>query len=588
MSGLIPQDFIDDLIARADIVEIVGRRVQLKKAGREFKACCPFHDEKTPSFTVSPGKGFYHCFGCGAHGTAVGFLMEFDHMSFVEAIESLANTMGVDVPRSESDKPARRYDELFSLMDSVSRNWQATIKDAPAAVDYLKHRGIDGPTAKRYGIGYAPDGWSTVLDKFGKSDEAVERLLATGLIIRKDNGQHYDRFRDRIMFPIRDGRGRTIGFGGRTMGDGEPKYLNSPETVLFHKGRELYGLYEARQALRNIERLVVVEGYMDVIALARHGINFAVATLGTATTSDHLNQLFRLTENVYFAFDGDRAGKAAAWRALENALPQIREGRQIRFVFLPEGQDPDSFVNELGAEAFVGALDDGLALSEFFIQELASQVDMETVDGRARLAELARPLISRIPAGVYRELLIESLASAVGLTAAKLEKMIAGQAAQGRPMSPAAMGSGRRPAKRPAAGRPSVVRHAITLLLNHPEAGRSLDIGKLENVSRPGTDLLRSLIETVQAEPNITTAGLLERWRHDAEGRHLGKLAAAQLPVDEDFDPVEELKDSLDRLAIGGRKERIEFLIEKQRTSGLSDDEKAELRALTAGPIDVK
>ncbi len=588
MSGLIPQEFIDDLIARADIVEIVGRRVQLKKAGREFKACCPFHDEKTPSFTVSPGKGFYHCFGCGAHGTAVGFLMEFDHMSFVEAIESLANTMGVDVPRSESDKPARRYDELFSLMDSVSRHWQATIKDAPAAVDYLKQRGIDGPTAKRYGIGYAPDGWSKVLDKFGKSDEAVERLLATGLIIRKDNGQHYDRFRDRIMFPIRDGRGRTIGFGGRTMGDGEPKYLNSPETVLFHKGRELYGLYEARQALRNIERLVVVEGYMDVIALARHGINFAVATLGTATTSDHLNQLFRLTENVYFAFDGDRAGKAAAWRALENALPQIREGRQIRFVFLPQGQDPDSFVNELGAEAFVGALDDGLALSEFFIQELASQVDMETVDGRARLAELARPLIGKIPAGVYRELLIESLASAVGLTAAKLEKMIAGQAAQGRPMSPAAMGPGKRPAKRAAAGRPSVVRHAITILLNHPEAGRSLDIGKLDNVSRPGTDLLRSLIETVQAEPNITTAGLLERWRHDAEGRHLGKLAAAQLPVDEDFDPVEELKESLDRLALGGRKERIEFLIEKQRTSGLLDDEKAELRALTAGPSDGK
>ncbi|MDH5454918.1 MAG: DNA primase, partial [Gammaproteobacteria bacterium] len=433
MAGLIPQDFIDDLIARADIVEVVGRRVQLKKAGREFKACCPFHDEKTPSFTVSPGKGFYHCFGCGAHGTAIGFLMEFDHMSFVEAIESLAALMGVDVPRSESDKPARRYDELFSLLDAIARHWQDCLTDSPAAVEYVRIRGIDGSTAKRFGIGYAPDGWSNILDKFGQSPEATQRLLATGMIIEKDNGKHYDRFRDRIMFPIRDARGRTIGFGGRTLGDGEPKYLNSPETVLFHKGRELYGLYEARQALRNIEQLVVVEGYMDVVALARHGIDFAVATLGTATTSDHLNRLFRLTENVCFAFDGDRAGRKAAWRALENALPQIREGRQIRFMFLPEGHDPDSYVNELGTDAFLNALDEGVALSEFLIQELASQVDMSTVDGRARLAELARPLVNKIPPGVYRELLIESLGESVGLTAAKLERMLGADKSSGPP-----------------------------------------------------------------------------------------------------------------------------------------------------------
>jgi len=588
MSGLIPQDFIDDLIARADIVEVVGRRVQLKKAGREFKACCPFHDEKTPSFTVSPGKGFYHCFGCGAHGTAIGFLMEFDHMSFVEAIESLASSMGVEVPRSESDKPARRYDELFSLLDTVARHWHGAMKDTPAAVDYLKKRGIDGATAKRFGIGYAPDGWSNVLDKFGKSPEATERLLATGLIIRKDNGQHYDRFRDRIMFPIRNTRGRTIGFGGRTLGDGEPKYLNSPETVLFHKGRELYGLFEARQALRRIEKLVVVEGYMDVVALARHGIDFAVATLGTATTSEHLNQLFRLTENVYFCFDGDRAGKAAAWRALENALPQIREGRQIRFVFLPEGQDPDSFVNENGADAFVRALDAGVALSEFLIRELARQVDMETVDGRARLAELARPLVDKIPPGVYRELLMDSLATTVGLTAAKLEKMIAGGGIQARGKTPHLAGAGKRWRLPSGAGQPSVVRHAITVILNHPEAGRTLDIDKLDGVTRPGTDLLRALIETVRTEPNITTAGLLERWRHDEQGRHLGKLAAAVLPVDEDFSPAAELDECLDQLATAGRRERIDFLIEKQRVSGISDDEKAELRALTSGPRTMK
>jgi DNA primase len=576
MAGLIPQDFIDDLIARADIVEVVGRRTQLKKAGREFKACCPFHDEKTPSFTVSPGKGFYHCFGCGAHGTAIGFLMEFDHMSFVEAIESLANSMGVEVPRSESDQPARRYDELFSLMDTVARHWQSCLKENPEAVEYMKKRGIDGSTAKRFGIGLAPDGWSNVLDKFGKSEEATERLLATGLIIRKDNGKHYDRFRDRIMFPIRDARGRTIGFGGRIMGDGEPKYLNSPETVLFHKGRELYGMYEARQALRHIERLVVVEGYMDTIALARHGIDFVVATLGTATTDEHLNRLFRLTENVYFAFDGDRAGRKAAWRALENALPQIREGRQVRFVFLPEGQDPDSFVNENGADAFVQLMDAGLPLSEFLIQELASQVDMDTIDGRAKLAEMARPLVNNIPTGVYRELLIEGLADAVGLTAPKLEKMMAaGQATRSRPDH---TGSGVAARRRPVAkGGPSVVRRAITLILNHPEAGQKLDIEKLAGVQRAGVDLLSSLIETVQLEPNMTTAGLLERWRHDEKGRHLGKLAAEDVPLDEDFDPAAELAECLQQLALAGCQERIAVLIEKQRVTGLMEDEKSEL-----------
>ena len=579
MAGLIPQDFIDDLIARADIVEVVGRRVQLKKAGREFKACCPFHDEKTPSFTVSPGKGFYHCFGCGAHGTAIGFLMEFDHMSFVEAIESLAQSMGVDVPRNDSDKPARRYDELFSLLDTVARHWQECLKSAPQAVEYVKNRGIDGATAKRFGIGYAPDGWSNVLDKFGKSPEAIERLLATGLVIAKDNGRHYDRFRDRIMFPIRDARGRTIAFGGRALGDGEPKYLNSPETVLFHKGRELYGLYEARQALRQIDQLVVVEGYMDAVALARHGIDFAVATLGTATTPDHLNRLFRLTDNVCFAFDGDRAGRQAAWRALENALPQIREGRQIRFIFLPEGHDPDSYVNEFGTDAFLRAIDEGVALSAFLIEELSSQVDMTTVDGRARLAELARPLVNRIPVGVYRELLIESLAEAVGMTGAKLEKILgSGESAArsaGRGIEKRRVGT-----QRPRSGQPSVVRHAIALVLNHPAAGQRADVEKLAGVHRKGTDLLMALIETVQAEPTITTAGLLERFRHDEQGRHLGKLAASELPEDEDFDAAAELAECIDQLALAGRKERIDFLIEKQKLSGLSEAERAELRQL--------
>ncbi len=581
MAGLIPQDFIDDLIARADVVEVIGKRIQLKKAGREFKACCPFHDEKTPSFTVVPNKGFYHCFGCGAHGTAIGFLMEYEHMSFVEAVESLASMLGVEVPRSESDRPARRYDELFTLMSGVEQHFQNCLRDAPTAVDYLKQRGIDGATAKRFGIGFAPEGWSVVLDKFGKSAEATERLLATGLIIHKDNGQHYDRFRERIMFPIRDARGRTIGFGGRALGDGEPKYLNSPETVLFHKGRELYGLYEARQALRHIDRLVVVEGYMDVVALARNGIDFAIATLGTATTGDHLNILFRLTDNVSFCFDGDRAGRKAAWRALENALPHIREGRQIRFVFLPEGHDPDSYVNELGADAFVAAVDDGVALSDFLISELASQVDMTTVDGKARLAELAKPLVRRIPTGVYRELLVESLAATVGMSASKLDRIVGSGADQPGPGSKSESQAARsRRTMTVSGGRPSVVRRAITLLLNNPQAGDKLNVEKLAGVNRPGVGLLHKLIETVQDEPHITTAGLLERYRGDEQGRHLGKLAAVELPEEDDFDPAAELVACLDQLALAGRRERIDFLIEKQKLSSLTDDEKSELRQL--------
>ena len=351
--------------------------------------------------------------------------------------------------------------------------------------------------------------------------------------------------------------------------------------MLFHKGRELYGLWEARQALRSIDRLVVVEGYMDVVALARNGIDFAVATLGTATTEDHLNRLFRLTDNVAFCFDGDRAGKQAAWRALETALPHIREGRQIRFVFLPDGHDPDSYVNEHGADVFTAALESGVALSDFLISELASQVDLGTVDGKARLAELARPLVAKIPAGVYRDLLMDSLAGEVGLTAEKLERSIgrAGATEKGRPaLQRAATRMGRKgPLSK---NRPSVVRRAITLLLNYPKAGDKLDVEKLAGVSRPGVELLHRLIETVQSEPNITTAGLLERWRHADDGRHLGKLAAAEIPADEDFDAAAELSDCLNQLASAARRERVNFLIEKQRVASLSDEERSELRQL--------
>ena len=583
MSGLIPKQFIVDLIDRADVVEVVGRHVQLKKAGKEYKACCPFHDEKTPSFTVSPGKGFYHCFGCGEHGNALDFLMQYDHMEFVEAVESLAGIMGVAVPREESDRPARSYDALFELVNRVERFFEAQLKTSPPAVDYLKARGVDGATASRFGIGYAPAGWSNVLDKFGTSKEAIERLLATGLIIRKDNGKHYDRFRDRIMFPIRDTRGRTIGFGGRVMANEEPKYLNSPETVLFHKGRELYGLYEARQALRSIDRLVVVEGYMDVVGLARHGIDFATATLGTATTDEHLNRLFRMCDEILFSFDGDRAGRAAAWRALENALPQIKQGRQIRFVFLPDGQDPDSYVQQQGADAFIKALDDALPLSDFLIEELSAQVDMRSVDGRARLAELARPLVGRIPPGIYRDLLTEKLAETVGLPAHKLESILAKDETNKRSTTPGAATRLRARSTGAAAGKPSIVRRAITLILHHPDAAQQIDVEKLAGVSKPGSDLLRDLIETVQSEPNMSTAGLLERFRNDEAGQHLGKLAVAELPETEEFDTAAELAECITQLGVSARRDKIDFLIEKQRLGALTDGERNELRELTRG-----
>ena len=584
MSGLIPQHFIDDLITRADIVEVIGSRIQLKKAGREFKACCPFHGEKTPSFTVSPQKGFYHCFGCGEHGTAIGFLMNHDHLSFVEAVETIAATLGVDVPRDESQRPARKYDELFELMAKVDRYFQKCLKDNATAVDYLKSRGIDGATAKRFGIGFAPSGWSNLLDKFGTSKNATERLLALGLIIRKDNGQHYDRFRERIMFPIRDSRGRCIGFGGRVMGNDEPKYLNSPETVLFHKGRELYGLFEARQALRHIDRLVVVEGYMDVVGLARNGIDFATATLGTATTADHLNRLFRICDEVTFCFDGDRAGRAAAWRALENALPQVRDGRQIKFVFLPDGQDPDSYVQELGTASFESLLQNAVALSDFLLDEISSQVDLSSVDGRARLAELARPLVAKIPTGVYRELLVEQLAEIVGISAVKLEailiadKVAEKHAARGPGDRPPGVARGTRKK-----GNPSLVRRAITLLLHFPNAAGRLDVEQLSDVSKPGVTFLRELIEMVQSEPNMTTARMIERWRNHSEGRFLGELAAVEIPADDDFNAAAELASCIAQLSDAGRREHIEKLVEKERLGSLSAEQKNELLQLLSG-----
>ena len=476
MAGRIPQHFIDELVARTDIIEVIGNRVQLKRAGREYKACCPFHDEKTPSFTVSPDKQFYHCFGCGSHGTALGFVMEFDHLGFVEAVEELAARAGLEVPREGGDAGAPRPNEdLYVALERAALFFRQSLTGEPRAREYLAGRGLTGDSLTRFGIGYAPSRWDALLERYGTSQEERQTLLRAGLVIERTDGQagHYDRFRDRVMFPIRDVRGRTIGFGGRILDKGEPKYLNSPETELFHKGRELYGLYEARQATRSLARLLVVEGYMDVVRLHQAGITCAVATLGTATTPEHLQRIFRLVGEVVFCFDGDRAGRAAAWRALENAVSEVKQGRQLRFLFLPEGHDPDTLVGEEGAEAFETRIRGAVPLADYLIGELASRCDVASVDGRARLVELARPLILRIPSDVYRELLTAQLASVVGMPAARLTELLGAAAATD---AAARDRSRRAPPRRPSvnaslAGRGNLVRQAVSLAGPSPFGG---------------------------------------------------------------------------------------------------------------------
>lgn len=433
MAGRIPEHFIQDLLARTDLVALIDSRVPLKKAGRNYSACCPFHQEKTPSFTVAPDKQFYYCFGCGASGNAVGFLMEYDHLSFPEAVEQLATRAGLEVPREgggDARKEKARRDRLQTLYDLLARAerfYRQQLKNAPErqkAVNYLKGRGLTGQIAARYGLGFAPPGYDNLSQGLSLDNEGIEQALTAGLLVRKeDSGRTYDKFRDRIQFPIRDGRGRTIGFGGRVLGDGKPKYLNSPETPVFHKGKELYGLWEWRQSRDKTDRLYVVEGYMDVIALAQHGVPNAVATLGTATSEDHCHLLFRQVNEVVFCFDGDNAGRRAAWRALESALPALDDGKQARFLFLPEGEDPDTLVRAQGPEALLALTDKADTLATYLFRHLSEGLDLNTVDGRARLARLALPFLDKPAGPVYRALLEEELARLTRLERSALEKL---------------------------------------------------------------------------------------------------------------------------------------------------------------------
>ncbi len=579
MSGRIPQDFIDDLVQRADIVEVVGSRVPLTKAGREYKARCPFHTEKTPSFWVSPQKGFYHCFGCGAHGTALGFLMEFERLDFPVAVEELARSVGVEVPHTDSERTST--EPLFTVLEKAAHIFRQALRDHPAAIDYLRERGLDGETAREFGIGYAPAGWDTLLSSLGTTEVDRAHLLAAGLVIARDTGGFYDRFRERIMFPIRDTRGRVIAFGGRIIGSGEPKYLNSPETPLFHKGRELYGLYEARRAERQFERMLVVEGYMDVVMLAAHGIRNAVGTLGTATTTEHLRRLFGVTGEIVFCFDGDRAGRDAAWRALQTSLPLLQDGRQIRFLLLPDNEDPDSLVRREGAEAFTGRIGTSMPLSGFMIDSLTRDLDLDNLADKARLAALAKPLLAQLPAGVYRELLTEELARCVGLPRNRLEELMTGGAPLPAHDQKPPQRSTRPVRPQDAANRRgSLGRQAISLLLHYPAVASQIPLPHaLLSAELRGLELLRELHGLASSRSGVGTAALLERFRGRSELPHLAQLLAEEQLIGA-ADASTEFADCLERLVSAAMQQELAALLQEASRRTLSAEELSRLADL--------
>ena len=600
MAGRIPQSFIEDLTARADIVELIGSRVELKKAGREYRACCPFHNEKTPSFWVSPVKQFYHCFGCGAHGTALGFLMEYDKLSFPEAIEELASRLGLDVPREAGSQPdtAGSTTPLYDMNLRVAKYFASVLPNDTRAREYAKKRGLTAETIEKFMIGFATNSWNEVLKRFGAKDADRKALSDCGLIIERERtdsrtlDRHYDRFRDRLMFPIRDSRGRVLAFGGRIIDAGEPKYLNSPETMLFHKGRELYGLFEVRQSRTTLKRLMVVEGYMDVARLHQAGVNYAVATLGTATTPEHLRRIFKLVNEVVFCFDGDKAGRAAAWRALGNALPEARDGRQIRFLFLPEGHDPDSLVGIEGREAFEKRLDGALPLSEYLASALAEQTDLSHADGRAQFAELARPLVTKVAPGVYRDLLIDRLSESIKLTSARLNQIwfneVTDTAGNHLSSSGSSSGSGgsaapstltaRRP--RDGGGGKGLVTKAVKLVVHFPSIATKISgaqLTQLEMTDDPGSRFLFELLDQLQQEPAAHTAQLLERWRERPEAARMHALAGEEMLGLDESSAALDLISAIEKLALEPTMRRHDELMAK---GDLTEDERAELKEL--------
>lgn len=575
MAGLIPQQFIDDLLARTDIVDVIDGYVPLKRAGKNHQACCPFHDEKTPSFTVSQQKQFYHCFGCGANGSAIGFLMEYMNMGFVEAVEELASRAGMEIPKEAINSRVNPdTSELYELMELVNKFYLKQLRqhsEAGRVIDYLKGRGISGAIAARYELGFAPPGWDNLIAELGRSDAGIKRLQKTGAIIEKDNGGYYDRFRDRLMFPIRDQRGRVIGFGGRVLeADAKPKYLNSPETPIFQKGQELYGLYQARKNLKDTDCVYVVEGYMDVIALAQHGINNAVASLGTAATSEHIDKLFRHSGKLVFCFDGDEAGKKAAWRALENALPMLKEGRQVHFTFLPDGEDPDSFVRDKGKAAFEDK-DLQQPLSEFLFRSLRHGIDLGTPEGCALMIEKALPLLGLLPGGALKNILIQELATLTHYDAKVLEDQLEHRPDRGQPV---------RNRIKPAQSNKGVekVRWLVRALLHQPELANELDsTANLAVFTSPGITFLVELIEFIKERPHITTASILEHWRDTRFEQRLRELAGESETVTEIGVTGAEFMEAIERLIKTNIRE-FELFKLKNRPSELSEEEKQHYR----------
>lgn len=576
MAGRIPQDFIEQLLARIDIVGVVGERVPLKKAGREYTACCPFHNEKTPSFTVSPSKQFYHCFGCGAHGSAISFLMEYEHLEYVEAIESLANSLGLAVPREGGGQPSRRRQntDLYSLMEVAGRWFSEQLPSNEPASQYLQRRGLSQEVIQNFGLGYAPAGWENIASRF--SNFGNTKLLASGLLTKNEQGRVYDRFRERIMFPIRDRRGRVIGFGGRVLGKGEPKYLNSPETEIFHKGNELYGLFEARNQTRKLERLLVVEGYMDVIALAQYDVTYAVATLGTATTREHIKQLLRLVPEVIFCFDGDRAGREAAWRALENALPELRDDKEIRFLFLPQGEDPDSQIRQVGKQVFEAGLKNALPLSDYLISALQQRYNLSSGEGKSRFLNEGLRLLENVPPILLREQFLGEFSTLtstpIEILRQKLKERLVGG---GKTLESSITHLSDQDVRR------TPMRHAIAMLLHNPKLVIQADSPEqILRYSVPGMELMALMVESIEENPHIHTASLLERFRQTEYEAILQRLSGWQ-PEYADQDVMQrEFAECLQQIRRQAQKNQLETLLHRERTIGLSQQERNDLLSL--------
>lgn len=566
MTTQIPREFIQQLLDRVEIVDLIDGRLPLKKkSGNNYFACCPFHAEKSASFSVSQNKQFYYCFGCGAHGNAIDFLMQYDRLEFPEAIESLARVVGMEIPReSRTPEKAPKNTSLYELLESAVKFYQAQLRQHPRAIDYLKNRGLSGEIAKEFALGYAPPGWDHLIKELGKNDSLKKHLLEAGMLIKKDDGGFYDRFRERIMFPIHDRRGRIVGFGGRIIDKGEPKYLNSPETPIFQKGHELYGLYHALQANRELKRALIVEGYMDVIALFQNGINYAVATLGTATTANHLQRLFRYTSEIIFCFDGDNAGRTAAWRALLVTLPVMKDGVQIRFMFLPDGEDPDSLVRKEGQQQFEARMQNALTISDFFFQSIAAQTDINSTDGRARFVKLATDHLNQLPESIFQQMMFEELAKKSRTTVEHL-KPTTKQAPQPKP----------NPLK---AKSPSALRVAMALLVQQPALAQHITQPLLK-LELNGFDLLLQILDITKQNIGLNTASLLEFWREKPEENVIRKLAHLELEIPEEGIQNEFLG-AIQQLQKLGRKQLIENMLTKASQVGLSQEEKIQLSEL--------